>query len=89
MDLSEYSARAHGSEPSARTAREGADLRSTSVYCARAHGSEPSGRTAREGSNLRAHQCVLRARARRSFLLQLILVQLHSAFETDEVNAFD
>ncbi|KAJ0534743.1 hypothetical protein HanIR_Chr09g0423081 [Helianthus annuus] len=27
--------------------------------------------------------------ARGSFLLQLMPVQLHSAFETDEVNAFD
>ena len=58
-----------------------------SEYGARAHDSEPSGRTAHAGADLRAHQCVLRARG--SFLLQLMPVQLHSAFETDEVNAFD
>ncbi|MFS8015884.1 hypothetical protein Hanom_Chr15g01361961 [Helianthus anomalus] len=58
-------------------------------YGARAHGSEPSERTVREGADLRAHQCVSGARSRGSFLLQLMPVQLHSAFETDEVNAFD
>ncbi|MFS7902848.1 hypothetical protein Hanom_Chr01g00016151 [Helianthus anomalus] len=57
----------------------------TSVSCARA--SEPNGRTAREDADLRAPVCL--ARARRSFLLQLMPLQLHSAFETDEVNAFD
>ncbi|MFS8015885.1 hypothetical protein Hanom_Chr15g01361971 [Helianthus anomalus] len=60
-----------------------------SEYGARAHGSEPSRRTAREGADLRAHHCVLCARARGHFLLQLMPVQLHSAFESDEVNAFD
>ncbi|MFS7943475.1 hypothetical protein Hanom_Chr06g00500681 [Helianthus anomalus] len=36
-----------------------------SEYGARAHGSEPSRRTAREGADMRAHQCVVRARARK------------------------
>ncbi|MFS7899688.1 hypothetical protein Hanom_Chr00s073579g01789851 [Helianthus anomalus] len=36
-----------------------------------------------------ARAAVRPARARGSFLMQLMLVQLHSAFETDKVNAFD